>query len=241
MSLPRGELHIYCCWIPAIRHELEQTSSVLNPAERQHVESLRDENARLRALAARIGLRTLLAKYVGQDPKQIEFGYAPHGKPYLTGAAEHEDIEFNLSHAGDAIVLAFARGCEVGADVEFIRPVPDARDIVQRFFSGRERSEFLAVSEDRKDEAFLSAWTRKEALLKATGQGLTGSLKSFSVPFSRAEPKERLTFEHGWQTPGGWSLYHLRPFATHIGAIAVRGLDWQLKYREDHGLFDDPD
>jgi 4'-phosphopantetheinyl transferase len=230
---PRGEVHVWCCRVPATEHGMEQAWSVLSAAERKRVDACRGGSDRLRALLSRAGLRQLLARYTARHPRSLAFASTAHGKPYLASAAEGAAIQFNLSHADDAVVFAFSRDAEVGVDVERIRPIAQADEIAARFFSARERSAFMQAAEKSyKDEAFLALWTRKEAYLKAIGTGLGAPLASFSVPVSHVRPGDRLTVDAVGEAKGRWSFYHLRPFAVYLGAVAVRGMPRRLRYRE---------
>jgi 4'-phosphopantetheinyl transferase len=160
-------------------------------------------------------LRTILARYLGREPKDIPLIKTEHGKPTCRDRA---DLSFSLAHAQGAVLIAVTIGCEVGVDVEQVRPMPDATDLVRRYFSPREMRRFLATEEPERDRAFFRLWTRKEAYLKALGLGLSEPLDSFDVTFGADEP---VRVQRGRSGP--WSLFHLEPFPTFVGALAVRG------------------
>jgi 4'-phosphopantetheinyl transferase len=127
-------------------------------------------------MAGRAILRMLLGRYLGRDPASLVFVLGAHGKPRLRdddgdGAA---DLQFNLSHADSMALYAIGRGAAVGVDVERVRDIPDWSGIAGDFFGPRERARLQRLTADRRRLAFLRAWTRREALLKASGDGLAG-------------------------------------------------------------------
>lgn len=140
-------------------------AAVLSHDERVRAARFRFDEHRARFVAGRAALRTILAGYVGSAPAEIAFGYSRFGKPELAGGTR---LRFNASHSSGRQLIAIASGREVGVDLERVRPDFAFEDIVRRFFPPEERA---AISDA---ESFFRAWTRREAFLKATGQGLSG-------------------------------------------------------------------
>ncbi len=140
-----------------------------------------------------------------------------------------ERFEFNLSDSEDLAVYAFARGSEIGVDVEILRPMPDALSISESFFSAPERETLRSVPEEQRAEAFFNCWTRKEAYLKAIGEGLSEPLDSFVVTLAPGEPPRFLDFFKLEGEVDAWALYHLRPTAESIGALALRRVGWSYE------------
>lgn len=129
----------------------------------------------------------MLAPLVGVAAEQIEFDAGPHGKPVLAGRAAASAIHFNLSHS-DALGLAgWARGRELGVDIEVWRQTSDEAALVRRFFSPAEIAAYEALPAHRRREGFFNCWTRKEAYVKAVGRGLGLALDSFDVALEDAE------------------------------------------------------
>jgi 4'-phosphopantetheinyl transferase len=122
--------------------------------------------------------RRVLASYLDTDPASIRFRTTPLGKPFIDG---RPDVSFSLSHAGDAVVVAVGRGPAVGVDLERLRRVDDALDIARGQFSARERAALATLPLRARSAAFLALWTRKEAVVKAWGTGLSVALDSFEV------------------------------------------------------------
>jgi 4'-phosphopantetheinyl transferase len=142
---------------------------------------LRDED-RTRFVAARSFLRRTLGKQLGIPAEKVEFAYGAHGKPGLAAPFSASDLRFNLSHSAGRAVLAWTKGREVGVDLEKLRSVKYGVKISQRYFTDEERAVFDGIDGPAWDEAFFRCWTRKEAFIKAVGNGLSYPLRSFSVP-----------------------------------------------------------
>jgi 4'-phosphopantetheinyl transferase len=184
----------------------------------------RDRN---RFVAGRAFLRLLLAQYLATDPASLRFRYGPHGKPAL--ADDRSGVAFNLAHSNSLAVCALARGGELGVDVERVRPIPDADGVARSFFSPRESAELASVPEPERHRAFFDGWTRKEAFLKALGDGLARPLDSFDVTLKPGDPPRLLRTVGDPEEAGRFSLHSLEPEAGYVAAIAVRGHGWHVR------------
>ena len=171
-------------------------------------------------------LRILLGHYLNIQPNDIEFEYGPYGKPFVN--ASYGQICFNLSHSNGLASYAFAKDRDLGIDIERLGPLPDALRVVQQVFSTQERLELSQLPESLKLQAFFHGWTRKEAYIKAIGEGLSHRLNSFSVSLGLEEPIT-LVF-HGQQNREKvWLLKHLVPKNGFICALCVEGDNWTLR------------
>lgn len=142
----------------------------LSARERERADRLAGRpDARRRFVAARGGLRELLADHLGVGARALAIVEGPHGKPELRGGPF-----FSLSHSGDLALCAVSATRVVGVDVEELRPVPGAEEIAHRWFTPGEWSEFRSAPGGELERAFFRVWTRKEAYLKALGIGLSG-------------------------------------------------------------------
>ncbi len=189
------------------------------------------ERHRRRFVAARASLRAVLAAYVDLDPSHIEFEYGQKGKPRLAGEAVNSGLHFNVSHSNERALIAVSRA-PLGVDIEHIRPLKDCEAIARRFFSEAEQCSLVSVPTERKLEAFFTCWTRKEAYIKAVGDGLSIPLDSFDVTFL-TEQKPSLTVRSEARQGERWFLNHLAGGPDYIGALAVRDHDprvatWRL-------------
>jgi len=129
----------------------------------------RFERDRRRYVVGRARMRAILGEYLGQSPSQLRFCYGPHGKPALSART----VGFNLSRSHELGVLAVQRDPEVGVDVELLRPFPEALDIAKRFFAPQEYERLLSRPSTDLVAAFFDYWTRKEAVVKSAGLGLS--------------------------------------------------------------------
>jgi 4'-phosphopantetheinyl transferase len=164
----------------------------------------------------------LLGARLGVRPDLVELVYGERGKPALARAFADSGLRFNVSHADDVAVYALSAGREIGIDVEAVRAVPDADAIVAHMFSRRENEAYRALDPRDKPLGFFCCWTRKEAYIKALGDGLYHRLDCFDVSLAPGEPARILRVEG---TPGdrcGWTLHSFVPGPGLIGAVVVR-------------------
>ena len=146
---------------------------------------------------------------------------------FLAGAASSLDVRYNVSNSGDLALFALTRGREIGVDLEKLKPMPDGLDIAQRFFSAPENEIFAAIDESMRDVAFFNCWTRKEAYIKAVGEGLSMPLDRFDVAFAPGEPARLLRTRGDENEAARWSMRELDPGPGYIGALAVEGDGWR--------------
>jgi 4'-phosphopantetheinyl transferase len=174
-----------CVWVvrlDAVGALGEEVAATLSAEERQRAEQFRLEQARRRFVLTRAALRTLLGKQMGVPPREVPLVLGMHGKPRLADGACAVDWRFNVTHSGEIALIAMTIGCEVGVDIELVRPVRQAEHIARRYFHPRESAAVRAAASGQRDVTFLRIWTAKEAVLKALGKGIAGSLTGFSVP-----------------------------------------------------------
>jgi 4'-phosphopantetheinyl transferase len=172
------------------------------------------QQMRDRYVLARGMLRAVLASYVNAIPGALRLAYGLRGKPFLPNS----DLRFNLSHADGLIVLAVSQGAEIGVDVERVRPIPEMKTMVRDNFSLREQAALWSLPAVDQPDAFFRIWTRKEAYVKALGDGYM-SFGQFEV---NHENPPRITWaEHG--DPSRWALAHLDLGAEYAGALCVEG------------------
>jgi len=161
--------------------------------------------------------------------------YSPKGKPGLASDCQvgspSQAIDFNLSHSGDLAVYAVARDCDVGVDVEQLRPIAEALQIAEKFFSAPERAELATVPHAQLPEAFLNCWTRKEAYVKALGDGLSAPLDSFQVSLLPGRPAEFINMSGASMNEKEWLLRDLQPSPGYVAALAFRRPQRRLRIR----------
>lgn len=155
-------------------------------------------------------------------PAALRFDYSSNGKPALAGEFVGAGVHFNLAHSEDLALVAVTRIGMVGVDVERVRVTKDADELVSRFFSPRESELFRKVPTEEKPAAFFNLWTRKEALLKATGEGITRSLSLVEVSFLPGEAARLQAVAGDTAKTKEWTLRELSPAPEFAGAVAIQ-------------------
>ncbi len=208
-------------WIWPLDRSAEETAglaALLSPDEQARAGRFVFDRDRSRYQAARGRLRQVLSGYCGTRADSLWFAYGDHGKPEVPGGPT-----FNLSHAGGtaALVVAPDAGTDLlGLDIEQFREVEPA--VALRFFSARENADLAALPPDTWSAGFFRCWTRKEAMVKALGTGLSLPLDSFDVTLSPDTPARLLAIRKPGEVTRDWSLCHLDLAPDFVGAIAAR-------------------
>jgi 4'-phosphopantetheinyl transferase len=164
-------------------------------------------------------VRILLAHYLGCPPNEIELICGPKGKPALRDSYR---LRFNASHSGQMALYAFTLGCELGVDMEELRELAGAESIAARFFSTAEVSELLSLKPGDRALAFFRCWTRKEAYVKAIGDGLAIPLNRFRVTLLPGAPARFVQIASDMGIASDWTLHHLEPAPGYVGALAYQ-------------------
>jgi 4'-phosphopantetheinyl transferase len=218
--LGKAEVHVWAFALSPVATSLETLNAKLSPEERERAQRFRFERHRNRFIAGRGQLRMLLGHYLNREADTLRFDSSERGKPFLNTTSHTERVEFNLAHSDDLGLLAVTKAGPIGVDVERIRPMRDADELVARFFSERENERFQKLPEPDKESAFFNLWTRKEAWLKATGEGISRLLKEVEVSFVPGEPARFLKVpaqDYGIT----WHVYELQPGPGFTGALAA--------------------
>lgn len=231
VSQPRlsvSGVHIWRSNLDLPSSEIQLLQNILSDDERNRANQYHFDAGRQRFIVARGLLRTLLGHYLGKEPASLCFQYGVHGKPSLKLERGEADLRFNLSHSNDHAVFAITLGREVGVDIEYARPLADMAGIAHRFFSRQEYCEFRNVSRNEKLSAFYNCWTRKEAFVKASGNGLSQPLDTFSVSLIPGQPARVVSIEEEQCPPDAWTLIDLVTPPGYIAAFACQGQNIQI-------------
>jgi 4'-phosphopantetheinyl transferase len=229
--LASDDVHSWCASLDVPPETSARLYATLTPDERTRSARFRFERDQQRFIVARGVLRDLLGRYLQTQPSHIRFVYNAFGKPDLSPAFGNR-LTFNLSHSAGLALIAIATASNVGVDLEYIRPQSDYADIARHFFSTAEADDLIALPSHLCAEAFFSCWTKKEAYLKACGEGLAIPLNSFSVPLTTHPadtPVDLYAASKGIAPAKRWSLYTLRPGPGYAGALAIEGTGWRLR------------
>jgi 4'-phosphopantetheinyl transferase len=214
MRLPEDAVHV---WAASLRVASARWCALGGHLSRDEIDRalrLRSDRDRMRFVVARGMLRELVGRYLDVEPRDVRFRYGAHGKPALDQCA----LAINISRSGDRAVFAFARGREIGVDIERVRRDFPHEHVAQAFFSTAEAAAIRVFPPQERSTAFFRCWTRKEAYLKARGDGLTVDLASFDVslddcPVLAREPDE----------PGRFAVYVLDAPPGYASALAADG------------------
>ena len=179
-------------------------------------------------IVARGVLRAILGRYLNREPAGLPFCYGSHGKPALAGQSERGAIRFNVSHSHGVALYAVTREREVGIDLERIRFDLEVVEIAERFFSRREAAMLRTLPMAAQRQAFFRCWTRKEAYIKARGEGLSLPLDQFDVSLAPGEPAAVLGTQGDPSEASRWSLEELSPAPGYAAALAAEGHGWRL-------------
>jgi 4'-phosphopantetheinyl transferase len=218
-DLGAADVHV---WAVPLTGESEGYMELLSAEERDKAARFRFVDHRRRYAITHGALRAILAGYLGADPLALQFTTVARGKPALRdGHGPH----FNLSHSGQLTLIAVG-AVGVGIDIEKLRHLESLRDIARRHFSKVEIDALTALPEPDQLRGFYRCWTRKEAFIKATGQGLSSALDAFDVALG-ASPS-LLACRADGEDPAAWRMWDVSPGPEYVGALAARAPDLQL-------------
>ena len=205
-SLGTDEVQVWMATAPPDEAGLAALTHTLSPDERERAGRFSVSEPRRQFVFGRALLRQLLGACLKVEPITLAFGYQPRGKPFLSQSALDGDLRFNLSHSGRMVAVALARGREVGVDIESIQRLEDWLLLAGRIFSPLELCELRSLPKPQQREAFFNGWTRKEAYLKATGEGLTDALPAIEVTLAPGREPELLGLPTGPEAARQWAI-----------------------------------
>ena len=228
LGLPEDELHIWLAWLDVEAQERTRLSSYLNKDEVSRAERFVFPRDRDHFIVARGRLRELLGKYLHCPPNAVQFKTGRYGK--LSLLDDKNQLRFNLSHSHGLALYGFCMGREIGIDTEKIQPQFAGEEIAERYFSVTEHRELRELPEELRDTAFFLCWTRKEAYIKAHGDGLQIALDSFDVSLKPGEPETLRSVDRG-----RWSMRSFTPAPEFVAAIIVEGEIQSTRFLECGG------
>jgi 4'-phosphopantetheinyl transferase len=229
LMLAEKDLHIWRADLDLPIIGFQKLYQTLSVDERVRAKRFHFEKDRRRFIVGRGILRMVLSCYLSVEPYQLQFCYGKNGKPALADTFGKGSILFNMSDSEGLALYAFARDHEIGVDIEHIRYIPEMDQIAEQYFSARENAVFRSLPESKKREAFFSFWTRKEAFMKAKGEGLGLGLNQVEVSLTPGEQATLLSVNSNPQEASRWSLQDLDPGPGFTAALAVQGHGCQLK------------
>lgn len=220
LRLKDDDVHVWRARLEPLDPRVLEFASLLSDEERTRAARFRFERHRRRFVMGRAVLRTILAVYLGGEPRQLEFCYGTYGKPYLTQKCANLSVQFNLTHSNELVLCAFTRMRRVGVDLEYIRRTPEVEKLATELFP--QRDNLTVASNTEKFGAFYNRWTRTEAYAKAVGTGLSEYSDSFDAPLMNEEPA----------LPFHWFITSFVPAPDYTASLAVEGQDCVPHYFE---------
>lgn len=220
-------VHVWQWSLCATADQLAQARTLLSADELARADRFHFAEHRRRFASGRATLRRLLGRYLDQPPQTIPFAVNAHGKPAL--AAAPIDLRFNLSHSRDMALAAFTLGRAIGIDVEYLDPQIDIDSLSRHAFSRHEQQALFALPPADQRAGFFACWTRKEAYVKARGQGLTIPLAEFDVSVDPHGPAELLACRNKPSELKRWRMQRLVVDGPYAATLVVEGDGWQLE------------
>lgn len=226
--LEAGAVHVWRIGLSLDEDSIAALEATLSTDERSRADRFRFPELRSKFIVAHGALRDILARYLRMTPAGLVFAISPHGKPSISGVP----LRFNLSHSGDLALVAVTTGGEIGVDIEWFRPGIERDRIAERFFSAREAAALRALPAAARTEAFFNCWTRKEAFIKAVGDGLSYPLDAFEVTLAPGEPPAVLSVRGDAVEAARWRMNTPAPGPGYAAAVALEGEISKVSYWE---------
>ena len=196
---------------------------LLSRDEHERAARFHFERDRQHFKASRSALRIVLGRYLNLPAGSLEFAQTEYGKPFLTNP-EAAGVLFNLSHSGEVAVIAVAREREVGVDVEFMRADFATSEVAEHFFSVAEIYTLSGLDPNLRTQAFFNCWTRKEAYVKARGEGLSMPLDVFDVSLAPGVSAAMLDNRVDKSEPSRWIFQDLQISPDYAVALVVEAV-----------------
>ena len=226
--LEEGVAH--ACIVPlyAGPQTVRRMYGLLSPAERVRAARFAFDRDRRTCVMSHGILRRVLGTVCRENPAHLRFRQGLRGKPYLVDAPP--GLQFNLSHTDGFCLVGVTRGAAIGVDVERVRATDDMPQLVRQCFSAAEQQEFDALPQADRCRAFFKGWTRKEAFIKAIGDGLSYPLENFDVSLAPQCPARLLAIGGSATAAAAWTLDALEPVPDVQAAVAVAAPDVQIRW-----------
>jgi 4'-phosphopantetheinyl transferase len=224
--IDENTVHVFLVDLEVPDEHLKKLSCLLSCDELDRAERFHFAADRQAYIARHAAIRQILARFLDQRPEELSFTIGPQGKPQLNGLAPDLRLRFNVSRSASICLCAVARGRDVGVDIELVREIEDLESLVQSQLSPAESSEILSLPDELRREAFFRCWTRKEAFVKANGQGLSIPLDLFTVSVQLEPAVVETRFDP--DEVDRWSLVDVSPAVDYIACVAVSRGDFTV-------------
>ena len=223
-----NEVHVWRVFLDSTTFEIENLLGILSTDELERAGRFHFEKDQKRFIVARGILRKILGRYLEIKPNKLRFEYTSHGKPVLATNSGYDTLRFNLSHSDAFALYAVTRDRNIGIDIERVRDDIDVEQIARRYFSQNEISSLERIHKNKRSEGFFKYWTRKEAFIKATGQGISFPMEQCDVTLISGKDLSPITLPGDKREGSCWYGQDLFPGCGYAAAIVVEGGDWDL-------------
>lgn len=223
LILDTQDVHVWRASLELPAARIQSLANLLSADEQERADRFYFQKDRNHYIVARATLRLILSRYLDTQAREIRFRYGPKGKPDLKLNSDAKPLYFNISHSYELALYAVTCVGEIGIDVEHIHPGPARESIAERFFAPAEVDVLRSLPAHLQDEAFYTCWTRKEAYIKAVGEGLSLALDQFEVSLIPREPAVLLKTRPDAAEAARWWLHALTPGPDYVAALAVAG------------------
>jgi 4'-phosphopantetheinyl transferase len=218
LSIPEG--HVWTARLADERHATADLLRILSREERTRAGQFSFERDRMRFIQAHGVVRQILSIYCDADPATLTFARNHHGKPYLIPRANGPNLQFSVSQSSNCCMLAVGFDHAIGIDVEKVRDLPRAIDIVQSYFTPAESKALSALQGTAQRDAFFALWTHKEATVKGLGLSLAAHLGRIEFDLDPIGGLRLVTWEGDRSVAQKWSIVRLDPQPGYVAAVA---------------------
>jgi 4'-phosphopantetheinyl transferase len=205
---------------------------VLSTDERARAARFHFDKDRNQFAQARAAQRFILSEYLNVRPQKLEFSYGAQGKPALANVDADSGLRFNLSRRDGLALLAVTRGREIGVDVELVRADMSLFEVAEISFSSLELTTLRSLPESLQAAGFYNCWTRKEAYVKARGEGLSFPLKQFDVSLTPGDPARLIQVRDNLDDVDRWTLQEIPVGDHYVAALIVEGANLKVTCRD---------
>lgn len=229
-DLPPGVVSVWRVFLDAGPRQMRELTTMLPDSEQAEAGRLATPVHRNRFLVARAVRRAVLARYLKCPPETLRFDLGSFGRPTVRSDTGRLLLRFNQSRSAHLALIAVTPAHEIGIDIEQIRLDFADRDVARRCFARSESRELLRLPAHLWPQAFFGCWTRKEAYLKATGQGLSYPLSAFAVTASPQHGAALVAHRDDPTAVDRWRMHTYWPAPDFIATVAIDGIAVKLRH-----------
>jgi 4'-phosphopantetheinyl transferase len=231
-GLATDQIHVWRVPLNQNPIRIPEFKELLSPDERARAERFRFDKDRNQFIESRAALRLLLSQYLNISPTALTLSKAAHGKPALANGQSNSGLRFNLSRRDGLALVAVARNREIGVDVELIQAGLPIFEIANVSFSENELAELQSLPEAQQAAGFYNCWTRKEAYVKARGEGFSFPLKQFDVSLTPGAAAKLLEVRGSNTEVDRWTLQDVAAGDGYVAALMFESPNATIIYKD---------